>query len=196
MSDSVEVDEEYKQIINRAIDFSIFLQEIFPMGIMVQEKSKNVDINLTIDILNIDISKNYTKDQVEPLRGKEHIDRIIHTEWGNTEWVKNKSVDHQSYEDLKNYNWDCERIKKAQNHLNTQLNNNTSIDKFYKYVLIKYLKNRYDELKSCTISGGKSRRRRRKTNKKKTRKAKKKTNKKKRKGNKKRKTRSRTRRKH
>ena len=44
--------------------------------------------------------------------------------------------------------------------------------------------------------GGKSRRRRRKTNKKKTRKAKKKTHKKKRKGNKKRKTRSRTRRKH
>lgn len=44
--------------------------------------------------------------------------------------------------------------------------------------------------------GGKSRRRRRKTNKKKTRKVKKKTNKKKRKGNKKRKTRSRTRRKH
>jgi len=45
-------------------------------------------------------------------------------------------------------------------------------------------------------TGGKSRRRRRKTNKKKTRKVKKKTNKKKRKGNKKRKTRARTRRKH
>ena len=61
-------------------------------------------------------------------------------------------------------------------------------------IIYDYLENEYNT--QMGFAGGKSRRRRRKTNKKKTRKAKKKTHKKKRKGNKKRKTRSRTRRKH
>jgi len=65
------------------------------------------------------------------------------------------------------------------------------MNKDYKEALLYIIIDAWD----CNNSylGGKSRRRKRKTNKKKTRKAKKKTNKKKRKGNKKRKTRTRRR---
>ena len=84
------------------------------------------------------------------------------------------------------------------NELETFYNTLSEIDK--KKVLNKYyeIKNKQNKIAPSAQPlplGGKSRRRKRKTNKKKTRKAKKKTNKKKRKGNKKRKTRSRTRRK-
>ena len=88
----------------------------------------------------------------------------------------------------------CYIKKKKKDILQKTSHNNFNFLYIIVYIFDVFIKNNISEKLSCSISGGKSCRRRRKTNKKKTRKAKKKTHKKKRKGNKKRKTRTRTRR--
>ena len=206
MSDSAE-NTNYEEIIDRAIDFSFFLQSIsnYENGIIEKIKEKKIEAELN----NTSAKRN--KITTKPLPGKGHYQTIAGLDWNTelSEKIKNnlivipKNINTSAFHELTNNEWeDCEHITRAITYLNEQLKN-SSINKFYKNVLMFILTNEKDSnfnesvlKKNCAISGGKSRRRRRKTNKKKTRKAKKKTHKKKRKGNKKRKTRARTRRKH
>jgi len=198
MGDSAE-NTNYEEIIDRAIAFSIFLQSKLPMGILVKKKEEEVFFKIDINALNIHIDKKYKTENFEPVKTDGHYQEIAGLDW-NTEEIKNKLENQDllnAFHVLNNYNMETCDLKPAIKYLEGQFKN-SSINEFYKNVLMFILtqKTTIKIKKNCAISGGKSRRRRRKTNKKKTRKAKKKTNKKKRKGNKKRKTRFRTRRKH
>ena len=202
MSDSQE-NTNYEQIINRAIDFSIFLQKKLPMGILVKEKRTNLVVKININALNIHIDKEYKTENFEPVKTDGHYQEIAGLDWNTelSEKIENKLENPDllnAFHVLNIYNMDTCDLNPAITYLQEQLKN-SSINDFYKNVLTFILKQKTTSKinKNCVISGGKSRRRRRKTNKKKTRKAKKKTNKKtnkkKRKGNKKRKTRTRRR---
>lgn len=210
MSDSNKVKPDYETKIDEAIQFSIFLQSIPKYENGIIEKIKETKIEVEVNNIKLIGDKKITK----PLSGQGHLQRIATLDWDTelSEEMK-EGINTSAFQELTEYDWkDRGHIKSAITYLNEQLEKNSSINKFYKKVLMFIFTNEKDsnfnesvfkKVKSIFSplgkKGGKSRRRRvrrRKTNKKKTRKAKKKTNKKKRKGNKKRKTRARTRRKH
>jgi len=205
MSDSAEnLNEKYKTIINEAIDFSIFLQNNgYENGYNYTENEKNIKV--AFEVLNKPIIDKTIKTQkTQPQMNEGHYQKIAGLDWNGLDWkdeLSEENINTSAFKELNNYNMATCDLQPAITYLKTQFTIKTLINDFYKNVLMFILKQQTkSNLKTnCTISGGKSSRRRvrrRKTNKKKTRKAKKKTNKKKRKGNKKRKTRARTRRKH
>jgi len=210
MSDSAEnLNEKSKNIINEAIDFSIFLQNNgYENEYNYTENEKNIKV--AFEVLNKPIIDKTIKTQkTQPKMNEGHLQRIATLDWDtelsklSEEIIKDipENINTSAFKELNNYNMATCDLQPAITYLKTQFTIKTLINDFYKNVLMFILKQQTkSNLKTnCTISGGKSSRRRvrrRKTNKKKTRKAKKKTNKKKRKGNKKRKTRARTRRKH
>jgi hypothetical protein len=199
----------YINTINDAIAFSIFLQNNeYENGFNYTENEK--DINVKIEKRNIRFNKSFKTQKTQPQMNEGHYQKIAGWDWMKELSDKNipENINTRAFQELTEYEWkDRLHITSAITYLETQLNEKTSIKKFYKNVLMFILTNEKDcnfnesvfekiKKKCLPKKGGKSRRRKRKTNKKKTRKAKKKATKKKRKGNKKRKTRSRTRRRH